>query len=187
MKKILKNFFILLFEWIKIIVIALIIAIPIRTFIFQPFIVKGKSMLPTLSQNNYIIVDELTYRFREPKRFEIIIFKFPKDPSKYYVKRIIGLPNETVEIKNGKIFIYNSIFKEGFELKEKYNIIKNSHPKNLKIKLGENEYFVMGDNRAQSYDSRYWGPLPKNYIIGRAFLRIWPIDEVHAYFITDNF
>lgn len=170
-------------EWVKIIVLALIIVIPIRTFIFQPFIVKGQSMLPTLNQNDYLIIDQITYRFREPRRYDIVVFKYPKNPSQYYVKRIIGLPGERVVIKEAKVYIYNSIFPEGFLLDEdKYLSIKNSPIDNIDLTLDRDEYFVMGDNRLQSYDSRYWGPVKFKYLVGRVLLRIWPVNHAQAYF-----
>lgn len=183
MTNFLKKLFISVLEWIKIIVLALIIVIPIRVFIFQPFIVKGQSMQPTLHQNDYLIIDQLTYRFREPKRHDIVVFKYPQNPSQYYVKRIIGLPGERVVIKNSKIYIYNSIFPEGFLLDEdKYLAIKNAPSDNIDLIMGQDEYFVMGDNRLQSYDSRYWGALKSKYLVGRVVLRIWPVTQAQAYF-----
>ncbi len=178
-----KRFFVGFLEWVKIIVLALVIVIPIRAFIFQPFIVKGQSMEPTLHQNDYLIIDQITYRFREPRRHDIVVFRYPNNPSQYYVKRIIGLPGERIVIKNGKIYIYNTIFPEGFLLDEdKYLSIKNAAVDNVDLAMDKDEYFVMGDNRLQSFDSRFWGALKSKYLVGRVVLRIWPVTQAQAYF-----
>jgi signal peptidase I len=168
-----KNALIFIWEIIKIVVIALAIVIPIRYFLFQPFFVKGQSMEPNFENGDYLIVDEITYRLKEPQRGEVIVFKYPNVPSQRYIKRIIGLPGETLEIKNGQVFILEN---------GKYQVLDESsylHSStftqgNLKITLGDNEYFVMGDNRSASYDSRRWGPVPRQNIIGRVYLRAWP-------------
>jgi signal peptidase I len=163
-------------EIVKFFILAIIIVFPIRIFIAQPFIVNGSSMDPTFSSGQYLIVDELSYRLSEPKRGEVIIFRYPKDPSKFFIKRIIGLPNETVEIKNGIVTIKTKTNQTGFTIKEPY--ITFTKKDTFTEKLGDGEYFVMGDNRAASYDSRMWGPVPQNFIIGRAFLRLLPIKNV---------
>lgn len=154
--------------------ITLIIALSIRFFIAQPFIVNGQSMEPTFENGEYLIVDELTYRFREPERGEVIIFRYPKKPSKYFIKRIIGLPEETLEIDTGIISITDSSG-ETTVLDESY--IDYEISGNHQIVLGMNEYFVMGDNRNVSSDSRAWGPVTDDLIIGRAVFRFLPITE----------
>lgn len=159
----------------KIVAISLLIIIPIRYFIVQPFFVRGASMEPTYHQGDYLLVDELSYRFTEPKRGEVIIFKFPGNTSQFYIKRIIALPGETVTIKSGKITIKNSENPEGFLLDESY--LDESTPGDLEINLGPTEYFVLGDNRDASHDSRRWGPLNKGFIIGRVFVRAWPFSQ----------
>lgn len=169
-----KAAFLFILETIKIVIIALLIVVPIRYFIFQPFLVRGQSMEPTFEHGDYLIIDEISYRFRDPQRGEVVIFKYPRNPSQRYIKRIIGLPGETIEIKEGEI----SIFSNGKEkiLDESYYLPSNiSTPGDLKINLDENEYFVLGDNRYASSDSRRWGPLPREDIIGRVFLRLWPV------------
>lgn len=185
MKELFKKFFLFVFEWIKIIVIALVIVAPIRLLIFQPFIVKGQSMEPTLHQNDYLIIDQLTYRFKVPQRFDILVFKYPQNPSQFYVKRIVGLPGEKISIKNGKIYIYNNTFPEGFLLQEdKFlpNDLTSAIDSNNDFILKSGQYFVMGDNRTRSFDSRYWGAVDKSLIIGRVLFRIWPLNQAQAYF-----
>jgi len=157
-------------EITKIVIIALAIVIPIRYFIFQPFLVKGHSMEPNFEAGDYLIVEEVSYRFRDPHRGEVIVFRYPQNPSKRYIKRIIGLPGETVEVRDGNIFLNNNLLSE-----ENYLQALLRTPGNILITLNENEYFVLGDNRFASYDSRRWGALPGEDIIGRAFIRAWPI------------
>ncbi|MCK9351366.1 MAG: signal peptidase I [Candidatus Paceibacterota bacterium] len=160
-------------EIIKFTIISILIVAPIRLFIAQPFIVRGESMDPTYSDGQYLIVDELTYRKEQPERGDVIVFKYPKDPSKYFIKRIIGLPNEKVSVSNGIITITGAAYPSGKVLNEPY--IKELSYDNFTETLGENEYFVMGDNRSNSLDSRMWGPLHKKNIIGRVFVRLFPL------------
>lgn len=162
-----------IWEIVKFAILAAIIVLPIRAFIAQPFIVSGRSMDPTFATGQYLIVDELSYRFEKPNRGDIVIFRYPKNPSKFFIKRIIGLPNETVEIKDGKVLIKTKTKPEGFLLEEPY--VKFKKDDNITRKLGDNEYFVMGDNRAESMDSRIWGAVPEKLIVGKAFLRLFPI------------
>lgn len=159
--------------------ITLAIVLPVRLFVAEPFIVSGTSMQPTFENKEYLIVDRLSYRFEEPKRGEVVIFRYPRDPSKYFIKRIIGLPGETVSISGNKITIKNDDYKDGFELDQSY--ITRQSPGNLSINVGENEYFVMGDNRPSSSDSRIWGTLPEENIVGRAFLRLYPITKISVF------
>lgn len=162
-----------IWEITKIVIIALVIVVPIRTFLFQPFIVKGQSMEPNFKNDDYLIIDEISYRFRDPQRGEVVVFRYPQMPSQRYIKRIIGLPGETVEIKEGKVIISNSERKQVLD-ESKYFSFEIFTPGEMKIVLADNEYFVLGDNRAASADSRRWGPLPRENIIGRVFLRVWP-------------
>jgi len=162
-----------LWEISKIIIIALLIVVPVRYFLFQPFIVKGASMEPSFHSGDYLIIDEISYRFRQPQRGEVIVFKYPQAPSQRYIKRVIGLPGETIEIKKGQIFISEEgeaqVLDESFYFSE-----PQFTPGNFITTLKENEYLVLGDNRSFSSDSRHWGSLPENYIIGRALFRAWP-------------
>jgi len=151
-----------------------------RFYIAQPFIVEGASMDPTFETGNYLIVDELTYRFRPPERGSILIFKYPKDPRKSFIKRVIGLPGERVAISDGQVTITNAEYPEGFVLDEPYVILGKKDSSNYI--LGAGEYFVLGDNRASSADSRIWGPVPENNIVGRPIVRLFP----PAFFPGDN-
>ena len=161
-------------EILKVVIIAAIIVIPIRYFLFQPFLIRGASMEPNFQQNNYLLVDELSYRFQEPKRGETIVFNPPIESSPPFIKRIIGLPGEEIEIKDGQIIITKN--GEQQILDESSYFSQNTYtPGNLKISLKENEYFVLGDNRLNSADSRAFGSLPRENIIGRVFLRIFPL------------
>jgi len=167
-----------IWETIKIIVISLAIIIPIRYYLVQPFFVKGASMQPNLENGNYLLVDELSYRFQTPERGDVVVFRYPYDTSQFFIKRIIGLPNETVEIRNDTVKIYKDDKTTGTVLKEDYLLASQKTIGDLITKLKADEYFVMGDNRLQSSDSRKWGPLDQKYIIGRAFIRLWPFDEI---------
>ncbi|OGZ36627.1 MAG: signal peptidase I [Candidatus Portnoybacteria bacterium RIFCSPLOWO2_12_FULL_39_9] len=177
-----KKFFIFIWEIVKIVVISLAIIIPIRYYLVQPFFVRGASMEPNFDNGEYLVVDELSYRLREPERGEVIVFKFPKDPSQYYIKRIIGLPKETVEVKNNQVIIYSQEFPEGLVLDESAYLINGQYIwGDVKMVLGENEYFVLGDNRGASSDSRQWGLLSSKNIIGRVWVRAWPFDKAEVF------
>lgn len=165
-----------IWEFVKYAVVALLIVIPFRIFIAQPYIVEGASMDPTFKTSDYLIVDQLSKRFEEPKRESVIIIRYPKDPSKFFIKRLIGFPGDTIEIKNGLVTIYNENNKNGLKLNEPYIVYKKDE--NFSAKLGEDEYFVMGDNRAGSSDSRIWGSLPKKNIIGRPIIRLLPLNKI---------
>ncbi|MGC8981613.1 MAG: signal peptidase I [Minisyncoccia bacterium] len=158
------------------ILIVLLIIIPVRFFIFEPFIVIGESMEPNYHNMDYLIIDKLSYRLRNPERGEVIIFTPPFDKSKYYIKRIIGLPGEKILLKDDKIYIYNKENPNGFILKENY-IIPHQYYGNLEMKLNNDEYFVLGDNREESYDSRRWGPLKRENIVGRVLFVLRPLNS----------
>jgi len=167
-----KNFLSLVFEVLKIFIIALAIVIPVRYFLFQPFIVKGHSMDPNFSDGDYLIIDEISYKLRSPQRGEVIVFDPPTNPSDRYIKRIIGLPGETLEIKDGTVFIYKDDNPQ--PLDENYLPKDLKTLGSLKISLDNNEYFVLGDNRTASLDSRRFGVITKEKIIGKVYLRAWP-------------
>lgn len=168
-----------IWEIVKIVIIAAVIVVPIRYFLFQPFFVKGQSMDPNFEHGDYLIIDEISYRFKEPARGEVIVFNSPQEPFQRFIKRIIGLPGEIVEIKEGKVVVYN---KEGQKVLDESEYLSDiSTEGNLTIVLGRNEYFVLGDNRAFSYDSRRFGPLPKENIIGRVIFRAWPFAAAAAF------
>jgi len=167
-----------LIEILKFTVIALAIVIPVRTYIAQPFIVSGASMDPTFETGEYLIVDELTYRFEKPERGQVIIFKFPRNTKTYFIKRIIGLPGETVDVRQGKVRILNDQYPEGIVLEEPYVSATHSVRDSFTVTLDANEYFVMGDNRAESSDSRSWGPLEEKFIVGRPIIRLLPVNKL---------
>jgi signal peptidase I len=168
------------FTWeiLKIVIISLAIIIPIRYFLIQPFFVKGASMDPNFLDGDYLIIDEISYRFDEPQRGEVVIFRYPLDSSQFFIKRIIGLPSETVKIKDGKVIIYNQESGQEFVLDESAYLEESYTPGNLEITLGNSEYFVLGDNRDASSDSRKWGGVNKRYITGRAWIRAWPFNRL---------
>ncbi len=167
-------------ETIRFIAIALIVVIPIRMFIAQPFIVSGASMDPTFASGQYLIVDEVSYRFNEPSRGDVIIFKYPINPKQYFIKRLIGLPGETVIVnEKGQVFIKDAKGYVTLTMKEPY--VEFTKNESVSRTLGENEYFLMGDNRAGSFDSRVWGPVKRDLIVGRAFLRLFPFTKVDMF------
>lgn len=171
-----------LIEVAKVIIIALAIIIPVRYFLMQPFYVKGASMEPNFHDNQYLIIDEATYHFSEPLRGEVIVFRNPRQPSEFYIKRVIGLPNEKVEIEHGQVRIYNGAQPGGFVLDESEYLSSSVYTTgNESLELGDKEYFVMGDNRSSSLDSRVFGSITKSEIIGRIWIRAWPINKLKHY------
>ncbi len=163
-------------EVLKILFLAGITIIVVRYFLFKPFYVKGASMEPSYYASEYLIVDELTYRFREPQRGEVVIFKAPIAEKDFYIKRIIALPGERVKVGQGKIVIYNEAHPQGFVLNESY--IVEETPGTDTITVADNEYYVLGDNRDASLDSRVFGAISKDLIVGKAWLRGWPFTRV---------
>ncbi|MDP3985164.1 MAG: signal peptidase I [bacterium] len=162
-----------LFELIQIAVVSLALVLLIRTFLVQPFSVKGASMEPNFLDHEYLIIDEISYRLRPPERGEIVVFRYPRNPQEFFIKRIIGLPGEALEIRDGSVFV-NDV-----RLKEPY-LEGPSAPihQNQRVVLGAEEYFLMGDNRPASLDSRVFGPVHLEYLVGRAWIRGWPLDRV---------
>ena len=158
------------------IVLAVVIVLPIRLFVAQPFVVDGESMHPTFENGDYLVIDELTYHFQAPQRGDVIVFRYPGDTKIYYIKRIIGLPGETIHINSGKISITKT---DGttITLTEPYAVVEDA-TYTLNTTLGSTQYFVMGDNRPESSDSRVWGPHPTNDIVGRVFIRLLPAGEI---------
>jgi len=155
-------------------IILLAIIIPFRLFVAQPFIVHGASMADTFSQDDYLIVDELSYLLRDPSRGEVIVFKNPDNPSQHFIKRVVGLPGETVSVRGGEVFI----LKDGQTLKLAEGYLGSANQRDAYAVLAPDEYFVMGDNREVSWDSRYWGALKRDRIRGRALLRLFPFNQV---------
>ena len=167
-----------LFEFIRVLAIALAIVLPIRYYVAQPFLVRGASMEPNFEDRDYLIIDELTYQFREPERGETIVFRYPKDPRQFFIKRVIGLPGERVVIEDGRIRIFNTKNPSGFLLDEAY-LDPPNHPTrpDVTVVLERDQYFLLGDNRDFSSDSRVWGLLDRDLIVGRAIFRAWPLER----------
>lgn len=166
-------------EIAKIVVVAALIVLPIRYFIFQPFLVKGQSMEPNFENGDYLIIDEISYRLRAPQRGEVIVFRYPDNPSQRFIKRIVGLPGETIEIEEGKIIVKNG--EDVMVLNESEYLSSLETIGDLVIELSPDEYFVLGDNRFYSFDSRKFGPLPEDEIIGRVFIRAWPFASFNKF------
>lgn len=188
----------LLLEMVKVFLLAIVIIIPVRVFLFQPFFVQGSSMDPNFADGQYLVVSEFGYKqtdvdfinnfrftvhpFKTIERQDVVVFRYPKNPEQFFIKRIIGLSGESVEIRQGKIIIFNTAHPDGFVLNESayigLNILTQDMPK---TKVGDDMYFVMGDNRMFSYDSRAFGPVNKDKIIGRVLLRAWPVGQLSVY------
>ncbi|PIU98385.1 signal peptidase I [Candidatus Wolfebacteria bacterium CG03_land_8_20_14_0_80_40_12] len=175
-----KSFLYSLWEIFEVVLVAVIAVLFVRHFLIQPFLVSGASMEPNFSSGDYLLIDELTYRFRDPQRGEVAVFHYPGDKSAYYIKRIIGLPGERLVLKNGSIMIFNNEYPQGFVVNENYlpPELKTSGDKEIILK--NDECFVLGDNRNYSFDSRNWGNLLKTEIIGIVRLRLWPFNKVMA-------
>lgn len=173
-------------EWAKVIAIAIAIAIPVRYFIAEPFIVNGPSMDPTFSSGQFLMVDRVSYRFHAPKRGDVVVFKYPYNENIYYIKRIIGLPGERVIIENGKVSIDTASGTQKIILNEPY--VKPYHYSKESVilpagggYLKDREYVVLGDNRAESSDSRSWGILNMTNVVGRPFIRLMPLQAIAIY------
>lgn len=171
-------------EIVQIAALALAIILPVRYFLVQPFVVAGVSMEPNFQDGEYLIIDELTFHFREPARGEIVVFHPPSDAEKqFYIKRVIGLPGEKVEVDEGKITIYNDANPNGFVLTEAY--IEDYTPGRDSETLGEDEYYLMGDNRDASFDSRAFGAVPIDNFIGRVWIRGLPLEKIGSFPVPD--
>jgi len=180
MREFLRSLGTFLLDTIEIITTAFAIFVVLFLFVVQIHEVNGNSMLPNFHNGEYVLTDKLTYKFREPQRGEVAIFKAPPRPRDEYIKRLIGLPGERIKIQNNQVTIYNEEHPEGFILNEDYlgeGIIttgKTTIPPNTIYTIPEGHYLVFGDNREDSSDSRHWGPVKKDLIVGRAVIRIWP-------------
>ena len=163
-------------EMVRVAIISLVIILPVRYFLIQPFYVKGASMEPNFYDHEYLIIDEISYRFNEPARGDIVVFKYPKDEKQYFIKRVIGRPGETVKIQDNGVYI------NGTKLNEAYLPESTETVLPLRgygeITLASDEYFLLGDNRSQSLDSRIFGPVKRDLIIGRTWIRGWPFSRL---------
>lgn len=179
-----------LWDIIKTIIVFAVIYFGIKGYIAQPFLVKGRSMEQTFSDGDYLIVDQLTYNFIEPKRSEVIVFHTEFIPGgnerEYYIKRVIGIPGDRVVIKDGEVLLYENNKDTPTVLDEDYIIdgLRTISQEPVDIILKDNQYFVLGDNRGNSSDSRYWGPVDKKYIVGKPFIRLFPFNAITIF--TNN-
>lgn len=163
-------------ELVRFALLALAIVVPIRLLVAEPFVVSGSSMVPTFENGNYLIIDKISYKIGDPKRDDIVVFRYPNDHKKFFIKRIIGLPNETVDIEGNNVKITSKLHPEGFTLEEPY--VKNMAYNIVHFELKADEYFVMGDNRSGSSDSRYWGPVNRELLTGKALIRLLPLKHM---------
>ncbi len=174
-----------LFDVAKVAAISLAIIIPARTWLVQPFFVQGASMEPNFFEREYLVVDEISYRFAPPQRGDIVVFHPPQRPDEFYIKRVVGLPGETVSLRGGRVFIANAAHPEAVALDESAYLPTGTATRattaqlaeGVPLTLGAREYLVLGDNRGNSQDSRAFGPLEQSHIVGRAWLRGWPLDR----------
>ena len=172
-----KQAVVFVWEIFKVVVISLAIIVPVRYFLIKPFYVKGASMEPNFYDHEYLIINEISYWLGEPERGDVVVFRYPFDPSQYFIKRVIGLPGETIKISGGKIVVINQEFPESQDLTEDYLLPAMKTLGEVEVTLGEDEYYLLGDNRIASLDSRAFGPVKRNYIVGKTFLRGWPLDR----------
>ena len=176
-----RQFFVSVLEVVEVALVAIGAVFLIRTFLVQPFLVSGASMVPSFSNGDYLLVDELSYRFRGANRGEVVVFRYPKDETTYFIKRVIGVPGDRVEILENKVTVRNDTLPDGFTLAEGYlpsgteTIVRPGGQS--EFTLGADEYLVLGDNRSYSFDSRDWGVLKSRDVIGLVRLRLWPVRE----------
>lgn len=167
----------IILEVVQVLAISLALIIPIRFFLIQPFYVQGASMEPNFFDHEYLIIDELSYRLNAPKRGDVVVFKYPNNTKEYFIKRVIGLPGETVEISNGQIKIFNDKHPNGAQIDESDYLDQDFTANSQTVTLKPDEYYVLGDNRSSSLDSRFFGPVSNTYVVGRVWLRGFPFDR----------
>ena len=169
-----------IYEYVESIVIAIALALVIRTFIMGVFKIPTGSMRPTLIEGDHIFVNKFIYHFVPPKRGELVVFKSTEEKKKYLIKRLIGFPGETVEIKEGRLYIDGELLGNGYFPQVYYYNRGDYGAENQKIGVSENSFYVLGDNSAGSRDSRYWGFVPKKNLVGKAFLIYWPLNRIRV-------
>lgn len=167
----------LVLEMLQVLAISMAIIIPVRWFLVQPFYVQGASMEPNFFDHEYLIIDELSYRLREPSRGDVVVFHYPNDPKQFFIKRVIGLPGETVEVADGKVKIYNDKNPNGVVIDESGYLDQDFTAASQTVTMKADEYFLLGDNRSSSLDSRFFGPVKSLHIVGRVWVRGFPIDR----------
>lgn len=167
--------------------ISLAIILPVRYYLIQPFYVKGASMEPNFFDHEYLIIDEISYRFNEPERGQVIVFRYPRNPQEYFIKRVVGLPGEEVMIRDGRVYVFNDENPDGFMLDEDYlspdtmTFATRAEDADQKVSVGSDEYYVLGDNRNASKDSREFGAVNKSFITGKVWLRGWPFERATVF------
>lgn len=179
-----KQATIFVWEIFKVVVISLAIIVPVRYYLIKPFYVKGASMEPTYHDHEYLIINELGYHLGSPVRGDAVVFKYPLDPTQYFIKRVIGLPGETIKIADGFVTIINKDNPAGVQLVEDYLDDSVRTLGDVEVTLGPDEYYLLGDNRLASLDSRVFGPVKEEFIIGKTLFRGWPLNRVGL--ITNN-
>lgn len=167
----------LVLEMVQVLAVSLAIIIPVRWFLIQPFYVQGASMEPNFFDHEYLIIDELSYRLDDPRRGDVVVFHYPNDPKQFFIKRVIGLPSETVEISDGKVRIYNEAHPNGILLDESVYLDQDFTAATQTVTLKADQYYLLGDNRSSSLDSRFFGPVDRSHIVGRVWVRGYPVDR----------
>ncbi|MCK9497715.1 MAG: signal peptidase I [Candidatus Colwellbacteria bacterium] len=170
-----KKIYLVIWEALEVILVAFLPLFVSYHFLARPFLVQGASMEPNFQTGNYLVVDIISYKFGNPERGDVVVFRYPGNRSLYYIKRVIGLPGERVTLMSGNIFINGEVLKENYIP----SYVETDAFDETDFLLGEEEYFVMGDNRSSSFDSRSWGPLGKNDIVGVVKMRVWPPLEIY--------
>jgi signal peptidase I len=177
----LQKFIQFVWDLLKVVTISLAIIIPVRYFLIQPFYVKGASMEPSFYDHEYLIIDEISYRFGDPRRGDIVVFKYPKDPSQYFIKRIVGLPGEKVSIKDDQVYVFPAEGKKFMLDESPYLDLGTETSGNKEWTLGPDEFYVLGDNRDYSLDSRSFGPVYKDLVVGKVWVRGWPFWRIKTF------
>lgn len=173
-------------ELLKLSLLAVVTIFLVRYFLFKPFYVRGASMEPNFFDKEYLIIDELTYHFQTPQRGDIVVLRSPLNKKEYFLKRVIGLPGETIKIRDGRVMIFNEANPEGLILKEDYIAKGALTLPDVTVELGPEKYFVLGDNRFSSLDSRNLGPVEESSLVGRVLLRGLPINRAQ-FFSRQNY
>lgn len=176
MKTAAKKFLLEAWDIVKFLAPIIVIVVLIRKFVAKPFIVEGESMSPNFHTGHYLIIDEISYHFHQPKRGDVVVLRYPLDTKRFFLKRIVGLPGDRITIRDGKVYVMNAENPDGAILVEPYETQSTFPAGPYKdIVLGAGQYFAMGDNRAGSDDSRMWGILPRTDIVGHVVLRLFPL------------
>ncbi|MFA5021709.1 MAG: signal peptidase I [Patescibacteria group bacterium] len=179
-----KQILIFLWEVFKVVVISLAIIVPVRYFLIKPFYVKGASMEPSFFDHEYLIINEIGYRLGEPERGDVVVFRYPFDTSQFFIKRVIGLPGEKVRVGDGQVFIFNAKYPNGMLLEEDYLAEGTLTLGDVEVTLKSDEYYLLGDNRLHSLDSRAFGPVKREYVVGKTLWRGWPVNRIGI--LTNN-